>query len=55
MYPYLLLIEVDESRFATRHRTYGEAIALKLELENRSVGRISITVHCQEWMPAIEW
>lgn len=55
MYPYLLVIVVDGLRFTTRHKTYGEALGIQLELETRLGDRVQITLIHQADVEGINW
>ena len=48
MYPYLLTIVADGIIFTTRHKTYVEALAMQLELEEQFGDMVSITLTFQE-------
>ncbi|UFH56318.1 hypothetical protein [Spirosoma sp. KNUC1025] len=48
MYPYILIIIADGISFTTRHKTYGEALAMLLELESKFGKIASIRMSFQE-------
>lgn len=55
MYPYLLLIVVDGFCITTRHKSYGEALVMQLELEAEYGDRIRINLRYKESLEAIKW
>lgn len=55
MYPYLLLIVVEGLLFTTRHRTYGEALIMQLELKTQLGDKIQITLRHQTHLEVIDW
>ncbi|MBD2757189.1 hypothetical protein [Spirosoma validum] len=55
MYPYLLVIVADGLRFTTRHKTYGEALVMKLELEAQYGKMFCITLSFRRQPEVIKW
>lgn len=55
MYPYLLTIKTDGLRFTTRHKTYGEALIMKLELEAQYGELFFITLSFHKQPEPIRW
>ncbi|GAB4025596.1 hypothetical protein GCM10028773_51810 [Spirosoma koreense] len=55
MYPYLLTIIAEGQLYYTRHKTYGEALVFKLELEARFGQRVRIILNVQEVLHELEW